>query len=74
MANANRIIRLPEAMSISGLRRATIYKKMSSGEFPRQVHMSPRAVGWIESEVEAWRQARIAERDSKTAPAAEHRV
>lgn len=61
-------------MSISGLRRATIYKKMTSGEFPRQVHMSPRAVGWIESEVEAWRQARIAERDSKTTPVVEHRV
>jgi prophage regulatory protein len=37
---------------------------VSRGVFPKQVRLSPRAVGWIESEILEWQQARIAERDA----------
>lgn len=33
------------------------------GRFPTQVKLSERSVAWIESEVEAFTEARIAERD-----------
>jgi prophage regulatory protein len=33
--------------------------------FPKQVRLSPRAVGWIESEIQKWQEARIAERDGE---------
>ena len=46
-----------------GTYRATIYEMVSKGTFPKQVRLSPRAVGWIKSEILKWQQARIAERD-----------
>lgn len=36
---------------------------MSTGAFPKQVKLSLRTAAWIESEVEAFMTARIAERD-----------
>jgi predicted DNA-binding transcriptional regulator AlpA len=36
---------------------------MAAGAFPRQVKLSERTSAWIESEVEAFMNARIAERD-----------
>jgi len=40
---------------------------MSRGEFPKPLPIGLRAVGWLESEVDAWLETRIAERDRKTA-------
>ena len=36
-----------------------------AGLFPRRVKLGPRRVGWVESEIDAWCQARIDERDAK---------
>jgi predicted DNA-binding transcriptional regulator AlpA len=69
-----RFIRLAEVMRITGLRHAAIYSKMSRGHFPRQVSLSvnPRAkkdsVAWLEDEIIAWQEARIAARDAKPLP------
>ena len=56
-------LRIAEVCRVTGLPRATIYEMVSKGIFPKQVRLSPRAVGWIESEILKWQQARIAERD-----------
>jgi prophage regulatory protein len=56
--------RIAEVCRMTGLPRATIYEMAKKGIFPRQVKLSPRAVGWIETEVADWQQARIAERDA----------
>ena len=37
-----------------GLSRSTIYSLMAQGKFPRQIKVSPRAVAWKTSEVEAY--------------------
>lgn len=34
--------------------------------FPKRVRLGQGRVGWIESEVEDWLQARVAERDANT--------
>ena len=67
-------IRLPEVLSRTGYGRATIYRKMKDGSFPRSVKLEGppidpeafdcRAVAWIEDEVEQWIESRIDERDS----------
>ena len=49
-----RILRLPEVVSFTGLSRATIYRMIGRGEFPRQVQISPRLTGWRAEDVEAW--------------------
>ena len=61
----SRILRLREVESRVGISRASIYSGVKAGTFPAQVKISPNAVGWIESEIEAWLQVRIAERDSR---------
>jgi prophage regulatory protein len=58
-------LRITEVQRVTGLPRATIYEMASKGQFPRQVRLSPRAVGWIESEISEWQADRIKERDAK---------
>jgi len=55
------ICRLPDVMARTGLSRSTIYNLISAGQFPAQVNLGPRAVGWVENEVEDWIEARINE-------------
>ena len=54
-----RILRLPEVINRVGLKRAAIYLYVGRGEFPKQINLGPRAVGWVEHEVDAWVAARI---------------
>lgn len=49
-----RLLRLPEVQARTGLSRSTIYVRVDQGRFPRPVLLGARAVGWIESEIEAW--------------------
>jgi prophage regulatory protein len=60
---AKRIIRLPEICRRTGLSRASIYDEIARGNFPKLVKLGMRTVGGVESEVDAWIEARIAARD-----------
>ena len=62
-------LRIGDVVRATGLPQSTIYEMVARGTFPKQVHLSPRAVGWIESEVLDWQHARIAERDGVEAAA-----
>ena len=53
------ILRLPEVKSRTGLSRSLIYLKISNNQFPRPIQLGERAVGWIESEIDAWLESRI---------------
>ncbi|MDC7694383.1 AlpA family transcriptional regulator [Asticcacaulis sp. DXS10W] len=55
-----RIVRLPEVKALTGLSRPTVYERIRDGEFPRPVGLGGRTVGWVEGEVTAWIQGRIA--------------
>ncbi len=65
---SQRILRRVEVEHVTGLPRATIYDKIAKGLFPRPIKLGIRSVGWLETEVIAWREARIAERDGAGAP------
>ena len=54
-----RLIRLKEVMHCSGLARSTIYKYIAANTFPKPVPLGGRAVGWVQSEIEAWIDERI---------------
>ena len=56
---ANTILRLPAVKTRTGLSRSTIYLRVSEGTFPRPVSLGARAVGWLESEIEAWLSALV---------------
>ena len=55
------IRRLYGVTARTGLSGSTIYHLMSKGEFPQQIKLGPRAVGWDDDEIEAWIQDRIKE-------------
>jgi len=68
-----KLLRLPDVMRQTGLRRAAIYARIREGIFPPPVKIGKRAVAWPESEVQAWIAERVAdarERDVETARAA----
>jgi len=47
--------------------RGHLHRLMKSGRFPRPVKVGENRNAWIESEVDAWIAARIAERDAEAA-------
>ena len=60
----SKFIRLPVVIEKTGYRRTAIYKKISEGSFPRPVNLGPRAIAWLEEEIQEWMNERITERDS----------
>lgn len=59
------ILRWPEVKSRIGLCRSRIYQLMEVGKFPRQIMISDRACGWVESEISDWIEQRIQAREGK---------
>ena len=49
-----RILRRPEVERQTQLSKATIYRQMHAGTFPKPVHLGERAVGWRASEIDEW--------------------
>lgn len=58
----DKILRLPRVKDCTGLSRSGIYDRIAKGEFPAQIPIGARAVGWLESEVGAWIAHRVAVR------------
>jgi prophage regulatory protein len=58
---AQTMLRLPAVKMRTALSRSSIYKFVTAGTFPCPVRIGPRAVAWIESEVNQWIERRIAE-------------
>ncbi|KJV07551.1 helix-turn-helix transcriptional regulator [Methylocucumis oryzae] len=54
MSKSNKIIRLPVTIQKTGLSRSTIYSLLKAGKFPKQIQLSPRTMGFLESEVDQW--------------------
>lgn len=50
----DRILRLNNVLDRTGLSRATLYRKVENGTFPRQVRIAARCVGWRESAISDW--------------------
>lgn len=54
-----RLLRLPEVESRTGLKRSAIYAGIKAGTFPACIKLGPRAAAWPMSAVEAWIAGRI---------------
>jgi prophage regulatory protein len=53
------ILRRPQVIARTGLKRSAIYEQMAAGTFPKCIKLGPRAVGWLETEIDDWLQSRI---------------
>jgi len=49
-----RLMRLNEVLDLTGLSRATLYRKIAAGTFPPQHKLAERCCGWRAGEVEIW--------------------
>lgn len=68
----NKIIRLKQVIVLTGLSRSTIYDRMDpkskryDANFPKSIRLGSvskiGAVGWLESEIQAWIKRKIEER------------
>jgi len=63
---AYRILRLPRVIERVGFSRSAIYDFVSKGGFPRPVKIGVRAVGWLDSDIDAWIRERLAKTQSET--------
>ena len=64
----DRLIRRVEVERLTGLRRSAIYWRIhNDADWPRPVRVGGAAVRWLESEVLAWIQRRVAESRAEAA-------
>ena len=50
----DRILRLNTVLDRTGLSRATLYRKVQAGTFPKQIRIATRCMGWRESAINDW--------------------
>lgn len=53
------ILRLPQVKARTGLSRSSIYLAIRRGEFPAPISLGARAVGWLESSIDQFIEAKI---------------
>jgi prophage regulatory protein len=58
-----KILRIKDVCKKIGLSRSTIYELIGEGLFPKSVKLTPRRVGWIESEIDDWIRNKTINRD-----------
>ena len=65
----NRMYRLRDRPQFVGLRRTQIGELIKDGQFPKPVPLSDsgRAIAWLEADLIAWQNARIAARNAMAA-------
>ncbi|MNO74079.1 Prophage CP4-57 regulatory protein (AlpA) [compost metagenome] len=67
------LIRMPDLLALTGLQRATVYKRLKDDPtFPKPVPLSDSTargapVAWVLAEVQGWVRARIAAREGVAA-------
>jgi prophage regulatory protein len=70
-AERERFLRLPEVINLTALGKTSLYARIKQGQFPAPVPVGTRRVAWLQSEVSAWMQNRVAQRpDAPKTPAA----
>jgi len=50
----DRFLKRKEVETATSLSKASIYRRMGEGTFPKPVPVGVRAVAWLESDVAAW--------------------
>ncbi len=49
-----RMMRIDEVLNLTGLSRATLYRKIAEGSFPAQHRIAHRCCGWRAGDVDVW--------------------
>ena len=60
-----KILRLNQVMEVTGLSRSSIYSFIKQKQFPIQVNIGKRAVGWYSEDISSWLNERIQSQSEK---------
>ena len=64
---SRRFIKLREVKALTTLSTSELYRRIAAGTFPRQIMLGPKSAVWLETEVTAWCDERIAASRSEDA-------
>ena len=62
--HAMNLLRLPAVEAKTGLSKATIYRRVAEGKFPKPIRIGPTIVAWLDHEIDAVIEHLVAERDA----------
>jgi len=57
MTNPNtpvKLLKMREVLALVGMSRASVYRKLDEGTFPRPVKLGQRAIAWREDTISDW--------------------
>lgn len=60
MSETKNFLRLKDVIRRTTCSRSHIYNLVQQGLFPKPIHLGGRSVAWLESEVAAWMDSKIA--------------
>ena len=60
-----RLLPIVAVVEKAGISRPYVWKLIGQGTFPRPLHLGKRARAWRSDEIDAWIEARTAERDRR---------
>ena len=49
-----RVLRQNQVIDRVGLSKSTMWRLIKVGQFPKPLSLGPRAVGWVEEEIDQW--------------------
>lgn len=49
-----KLLKLKDVIAMTSLSKASIYRLVKAGLFPKQLLLGPRAVAWDQGEIESW--------------------
>lgn len=64
-AKPDRLIRLAEVETLTGLKKSSLYSLTRAGKFVKPIRLSSRCTAWSYAAVQAWIQARITEAETQ---------
>lgn len=59
MDTTKQVLKRQQVEAQLGFKRSHLYALMAEGSFPKPIKLGARAVGWLQSEVNEWLEARI---------------
>ena len=59
-----RVMKIPAVVTATALSKATIYRWMEQGTFPKPIQLGTRGVGRIQAEIDGWIEARVQARSA----------
>jgi prophage regulatory protein len=62
----NAILRLPEVIKLTGRSRSSIYAGIKDGSFVQPIKLGPRAIGFLEKEIDEWIKRRVEQTRTST--------